>query len=153
MKNQLRIIAWMLAGALALAAIDAIAIKKVHAQANATGAFEVSSTLLLAQCPAQVVAPTFTHFCPTGDGNIYTCLSTATNCATAVTNWKCLAGPACPATVPAGVVQTIDGIAPGATGNVTCTDTTPATPVAFSGTSSLTAGIPAMTATSTCKGS
>jgi hypothetical protein len=92
--------------ALALAIIATVSARPpVVPQNMASGAFAVSPTLLLAQCPSTVAPGALTTFCPTGDGHIYTCLSTVTTCATATTGWVCVAGPGCSgvgATGPAG---------------------------------------------------
>jgi hypothetical protein len=94
MKNLL---ASVVAG-LTISAILTLAggrIKTTHAQGAAMGNFEISPTFLVANCPSTVVSGfAGTAFCPTGDGKIYTCLSTAANCGTATTNWTCIAG--CP---------------------------------------------------------
>ena len=58
-------------------------------------------------------------------------------------------------TIPPAGVQKVNGTAPGATGNVNCPGgTTPQTGVTFSGSSSLSATVPAMTVTAAaCTGS
>lgn len=124
----------------------------VHAQGAATQNFGISPTFVLANCPSSVVSgASLTWWCHTGDGNIYSCLSTVTTCGSATTGWKCVAGPSCPAT---GGVTQVNGAAPGPTGNVTvsCVTPIPSSAATFTAGTSTSANFPAQSIPDTCTG-
>jgi hypothetical protein len=84
-----------------------------------------------------------TNWCRTGTGTE----SVSINGATYVQVW--------PATAAAGTVKTVNKVAPGPNGDVSCpAGVTPATPAPFSSTTPLVASVPAMTAAAgACLGS
>jgi hypothetical protein len=107
---------WKLTTLTALLLMFSYSIGNMHAQPVvpqniASGAFAVSSSFALANCPAAVVAGSFGTYCPTGNGDIYFCASTATPaCSSSTAGWVLIAAPGGGVAGPAGP-QGVPGVA------------------------------------------
>jgi hypothetical protein len=146
MKNKI----WFTLNLLLLLAI--LGFQSIHASpivqtgGLASGMFGVAPTYSLATCEANYLVG-LTTYCPTGTGQLYYCLSTSA-CSTAA-GWVQIGNGSTTA------VQKVQGVAPGATGNVSlaCTATFAATAAAFTAGTTTQAMVPAGTLPVTCTGS
>ena len=127
-------------GILALVAMAGVFSVRVRAQ-TVSHTFAVAPTFLLANCVALV--PTLATFCPTGDGHIYFAPAGSST-------FTCIAG----CVVPTSGVLKVQGVGPGATGNVqlTCTGTIGTQMATFSAGTSTSAQFPGVSVPVNCVG-